>query len=239
MKLFNLNKLRKDGKRVFLSDERTIEARLEMLTSIETAFAGVAAMLHEYEYPDTKEWVEAVAYGGAEALKERIIEENDHQAARLQVPQFVAKQWRRTAIEDAPRDLWAEANAHRSKIVELFRDLNAGREDITVTDEGVTVNYEQIGERIRKAFTIEVTPQILKEAEELRDIVPRICKMEDAGLRAVEVVKILCGNWLAPSKRPDLNDTLKLYDLLLDMRHQSREAVKAANPEFYYINGGE
>ena len=85
MKLFNLNKLRNDGKRVFLSDERTIEARLEMLTSIETAFAGVVAMLHEYEYPDTKEWVEAVAYGGAEALKERIIEENDQQAARLQV----------------------------------------------------------------------------------------------------------------------------------------------------------
>lgn len=234
-------KIIKDEKRgrVFLQDEATLKGKKEELSRIAQSFAKPAEMLKRFDYPDKREWIEAVAFGGADALQSIILKENDGYAQKCGLPSFMARQIRKSAIQDAPKEIWIEADAIRAEISNLSAEYLIAREDITISDGGMAFDEDAVKARIDDALTREVPEAVLKEAELVRDIVQTICKMQDSGLCAIEVITTLCGNWIAPSQRPDINDDLYLLSLLLERRHPSRQQVKASNQEWYYLHGGE
>lgn len=238
MKFTKVIKDKKQG-RVFLLDEATLNGRIENLPTVGQTFARPADLLRRYDYPTGPEWVEAVAFGGADALQEVILKENDAYSQRCGLPSFMARQIRKTAIQDAPQELWNEADAIRAEIARVTAEYGIARDEITVIEGGMAFDEDAIKAKIQDSITREVPEEILKEAEKIREIVPAICRMQDGGLYAIEVITTLCGNWLAPSQRPDLKNDLYLLSLLVERRHPSRQQVKASNPEWYFLNGGE
>ena len=215
----------------------TISSRVD---GIKPVYDEIKTTLHNYNYPDSEEFVRAVATGGADALAEILLRDNDREAKRLKVPAYIAMQWRKSVIQDAPQEMFDKADALRSKLLSLMGNEFAVKDDdVSFQDGEIVINADAIKERVRPLTMAPISDQMRKEAQELREIIPRLRNLQEGGLNIPDVMKKLMGNWLAPSKYPDLSDDIAVLSFLMTYRHVSREQVKANSLEYYYLNGGE
>ena len=225
----------------FLFDAQAFYAISLRVDTIKPIYDEIRTTLKNYNYPDSEEWVRAVATGGADALVELLLRDNDREAKRLKVPAYIAIQWRKSVIQDAPQEMFDKANALRAKLLSLMDDnwFAIQDDDVKFQNGKIIVNADAIKERIKPMTMAPVSEQMRKEAQELRAIVPKLRELQEGGLHALDVAKTLMGNWLSPSKYPDLNDDVAIFSLLTRNRHNSREQIKAQSPEWYWLNGGE
>ncbi len=228
----------KDG-RTFLYDPQFVSIRGGRINALQDTLNEIRECLERFNYPTGEPWARAVADGGADALCALMVDESDREAKRMKVPQYIANQWRKSLVEDTPRELVNQANALHSKVRFAYEGLPLRNEDIVFVDGKLTVDADAVTERIRNEAMREITDTMKKEAEAVKDIVVKARALQDNGLHILDVVKKLMGNWLAPSKFPDLNDNVVVFTPISIHRHNSREQIKAQAPEWYYLNGGE
>ena len=236
---FIYNQLIEKGDALCLYDSQFVNARALDIEALQSAYKSIRETLERFDYPTGENWLRAIAEGGAEALSRVLVEENDKEAKRMKVPAFMAKQWRKSVVDDAPRDLYNEADSLHVTIEQKRGELPIKEGDVTFKDGNLVVDADAIMERIKDIATREITPQMQKEAQMLKETVIKVRELQEGGLYALDVVKKYAGNWLAPSRYPDMEDTLELYNTLLSRRHISREQIKLQSPEWYYLNGGE
>jgi hypothetical protein len=227
----------KDG-RSFLYDPQFVSLKSARISALNDALSEIKECLEQFNYPTGEAWVRAIADGGADGLCALMVSENDREAKRMKVPQFIANQWRKSLVEDTPRELINQVNALHSKILREFEDLPVRQEDIVFNDGKLTVDADTVIERIKTLAMREITEDMKKEAEIVKDIVDKARTLQN-GFHILDVLKRLMGNWLAPSKFPDLNDDILVFTTINAHRHNSREQIKATAPEWYYLNGGE
>lgn len=225
------------GKKLFLFDGNGFGFRSLQVGGITKAFKDAAEALKKYDYPITKEWIEAVT-GGAESLRKAVVKDTDENAARVGVPRFIADAWRKSALDALPQEMEDRADEIAAALTKSLDGIPLKPGDISFDENGAQVDEEAIKVRLYDAFLVEVTDDMKKEAEELSDIVLRIRKLEEGGLNAIELVKGLSGSYLCPSKYPDLLPTT-LYRLVCTRRHVSKEEVKKNNIAMYIALGGE
>lgn len=231
--------IEKDGV-AYLFDSRAFGMLCGRVDEIKPTYDEIKTALREHDYPDTEDFVRAVANGGADGLAEILTRDNDREAKRLKIPAYIAQQWRKSIVDDIPNELNARADALRAKLVRLMGDdFSISDKDIKFQDGEIVVDADAIKERVRPLTMAPISDQMRKEAEELRKIVPALRTLQENGLNIPEVAKQLMGNWLAPSHYPDLSDDVAVFSLLNVYRHASREKIKATSPEWYYLNGGE
>ena len=235
---FEYTELREiDGKQ-FLYDPRLAARKVAQAETLAKKYADIREALSSQHYPTTRPWLEAIAGGGAAALKMAIIAQVEEDCKKAKVSQFVAGQWKRGALADLPPELEDKAEG-------LYHDiarLDDGLPPITLqySDEGgLYFDMDELKERIEKACCREVTDRDKTEAAELREIVRRVRKLAEGGLDAVPLITELAGSWLAPSKYPDIDDDLLLFRAVALRRHNSREETKANNRERYFLLGGD
>lgn len=222
----------------YLFDAHAYSSLCLRVDGLQPIYDEIKTFLQSHNYPDTEEWIMAIATGGADSVAELMLRENDKEAKRLKVPAYIARQWRKSVIEDAPKDFFNEANSLRGKISSVADGI-VTEDDITFSGGRIVVNADAIKERMKPGTMLPISDQMRKEAQELREIVVRLRALQEGGLWVLDVAKSLMGNWLSPSTYPDLNDDVPLYSLLTQRRHNSRELIKAQSPEWYYLNGGE
>lgn len=231
--------IEKKGK-VFLFDPDragTIGANLDALRS---AYGNVPGIIERSGNAVTIPAIIAVAEEGAAGLQ-RIEQATFDQAAdKLGIPPRFRASLSGTCPPIDPEIAEAADRIHK-EIIAAQKALPMLDGDISYNvDDGkvkVSINEEAIADRIDALCSVEVKPEMQKEAATLRDIISRLRLLDDAGLRVGDVLNSLLGNYLAPGKRPELTD-LALFTATTK-RHNSREFVKASNPEKYYLLGGE
>ena len=230
--------IEKEGK-TFLFDPDRAAALEKSVDRLQTALSRIIPMLEENELPTDPETVKAVANDGGHALIEIDARLNEEFLKSMRV-----QQRRRAALVQRGRDQFDQELLRTAN--DINRDITSAAaeiigfsdEDITFSNDGPTVNRERIAEKIFSLCSVEVSERHQAEAEKLKSVILAIRDLEDSGLNAIESIKGLVGNWLAPSKRPGL-DKLSLYVSTMTHRHNSREFTKAANPSAYYLLGGE
>ena len=189
----------KDG-RTFLYDPQFVSVRGGRINALRDTLNEIRECLERFSYPTGEPWSRAVADGGADALCALMVEESDREAKRMKVPQYIANQWRKSLVEDTPRELVNQANALHSQVRFAYEYLPLRNEDIVFVDGKLTV-----------------------DADAVTDIVVKARALQDNGLHILDVVKQLMGNWLAPSRFPDINDNVVVYTHICIHRHNSRE----------------
>lgn len=238
IELFNYSEIvEKEGKR-YLYDPQFLNSRKCQLEDLQATYKQIRETLERYEYPAGEVWVRAIADGGADALRQVMVDENDKEAKRMKVPAYMAKQWRKSVVEDAPGQLFREADELHRQIAVKADGLPIRPGDLTFNGGDLVVNVEAVVERIIPLAMCEITPQMDADAHTLREVVAQVRALQEGGLNALEVVKKFMGNWLAPSNYPAMED-LEVYAALQSRRHISREQIKIQSPEYYYLNGGE
>ena len=121
--IVNYTKMEERGGTTFLFDERRYEMLCSRLDSIETVYRNIYDLLLQNEYPVSPEWVHAIAEKGADGLRDAIIRDTENEAKRLKVPFRIAEQWKRTAIQEVPQEMWRGCDALRSNVVSLSDNL--------------------------------------------------------------------------------------------------------------------
>lgn len=224
----------------YLFDANAYSGLCLRVDELQPVYDEIKALLQRHNYPDAEEWIRAIATGGADSVAELMLRENDKEAKRLKVPAFIARQWRKSVIEDAPKDFFDDANSLRARISSVVDGgVMVTEDDITYSGGRIVVNADAIKERMKPGTMYPISDQLRNEAQELRGIIVKLRTLQEGGLWVLDVAKSLMGNWLSPSKYPDLNDDLAIYSQLMQMRHNSRETIKSQSPEWYYLNGGE
>ena len=231
--------VKKDGKVFLLDPDRagTIGANLDNLRA---AYDTVPGIIERSGNAVSIPAIVAVAEEGAAGLQ-RIEEATFDQAAdKLGIPPRFRASLAGTCppidaeIAEAADRVHKEIIAAKKALPFLDGDIAYNVEDDKVK---VSIDEEAIADRIDALCSVEVTPEMQKEAATLRDIITRLRLLDDAGLRVGDVLNSLLGTYLAPGKRPELTD-LVLFTATTK-RHNSREFIKAQSPERYYLLGGE
>lgn len=233
----NYTQIIERGGKTYLFDGDGFGFRSLQVGGITKAFKDAAEALKKYDYPITKEWIEAVT-GGSKALRKAVVKETDENATRIGVPRFVADAWRQSALDALPQEVDDKADEIAAALTKARDGIPLKAGDVSFNENGPRVDEEAIKTRLFDAFLVEVTDEMKKEAKELSDIVLRIRRLEEGGLNALELVKNLVGTYLAPSRYPDMTP-LVLYRSVCTRRHVSREQVKANNLAMYIALGGE
>lgn len=236
----NYSKIIEQNGASFLFDATAYSSLCSRVDELQGVFDGIKELLQTNNYPATHEWIKAIAEGGADSVSRLMVQQNDAEAKRLKVPPYIARQWAKSIIDDAPKGFFNDADALLAKL-QAIKDSG-----ITITDDDITfsegrfiVDADAIKERIKPSTMRPISKQLQGEAQELRGLIGKLRTLQEGGLWVLDACKVLMGNWLAPSKYPDINDDIYLYNLLLQRRHNSRETIKAQSPEWYYLNGGE
>lgn len=228
--------IEKDGK-VFLFDPDRADSIVINLDALRAAYDAIPGVIERTGNSVTSEAVRAVAEEGAEGLQRIEQAAFDQAANKLGIPPRFRASLAGTCPPIDP-EIAEVANRIHKEIITASKALPMKDSDISFTKDGkVSIDEEAIAERINALCSVEVTPEMQKEAATLCDIITRLRLLDDSGLRVKDILKSLLGDYLAPGKRPELTD-LTLY-VATNKRHNSREYVKASNPEKYYLLGGE
>lgn len=86
---------------------------------LENIYREIRELLLQNDYPVSPDWIHSIAQNGADGLQEVIIKDTENEAKRLKVPFRIAEQWKRTAIQEVPREVWGKCDSIRSKIISL------------------------------------------------------------------------------------------------------------------------
>ncbi|MBR5397645.1 MAG: hypothetical protein IK145_07330 [Bacteroidales bacterium] len=230
--------IEKDG-HSFLFDPHFVNIRKGTLDTLQNTLPQIRDCLEQFNYPTGEVWLRSIAEGGADGFCSLMVSENDREARRMKVPQFIASQWGKSLVEDTPKELIEKADAIRSEVLQASEELPLKSEDIVFKDGNLVVDTDAVTERIKDQAMLQITDSMKAEADAIKDMVIKARTLQDGGIHLIDVLKRLMGNWLAPSKFPDLNDDILVYKTLNSYRHNSRETIKAQTPEWYYLNGGE
>ena len=236
---FNYTQIVEKEGQIYLYDPQFVGVRKGALDSLQSILPQIRDCLEQFNYPTGEAWLRSIVDGGADGLCALMVSENDREAKRMKVPQFIANQWRKSLIEDTPRELVEKADALRSKVLRAYEDLPLRPDDIVYKDGNLIVDADAVTDRIKDLAMLPITDAMKAEANAIKDMVIKARALQDGGLHLLDVLKRLMGNWLAPSQFPDLNDDVLVYKTINTYRHNSREQIKAQAPEWYYLNGGE
>lgn len=236
--VFPYTEIREEGGKRFLFDARNynkFSGRVDRLAAI---LPALRAILQKYDYPDTEEWQRAIMKGGEEGFKEIVLSENDKQAARLGIPRYVAQQWRKSAIADIPDDMLREIVNFSNEYKNAAEGLPIVPADISFKKDGTPVlKSADIKARIKAGYTLDITPEMEAEAEKVRALIPTLREIDAAGVDILKVAAELMGNFITPHKYPALDD-FRVISAISRARHQTREQLKASDPEYFYQVGG-
>ena len=238
-KFFEYDTLREEGGKVFLHDAKKLSALSLQVDNFAALIKEARQILEKYDYPDNKEWQEAILWGGEEGLKNAILSESDNQARRLALPRFLAVQWRAKALADAPAEMFEEANNLYTRIETAGDGLNIRPQDLKYSKGGFpTINAEEIKKRLALACSLEVTPQMQEEADKIKALIPQLRELNEAGVDIEKVVAAFLGNRYAPSMYPPLENQ-KILETIRRTRKKTKQQLYNDNREGYYLSGGE
>jgi len=238
--IVSYNQIREEGGKRFLFDAQEYGTLSAGVDRYAEKLKEARAILKKYDYPDTQEWQTAIIESGKEGLERVILEENDRQAARLKIPRYVAVQWRKQAVSDAPREMWEEVGNYFQGLYSERARLPIQEGDITFNKAGTPeMNTEAIKERLKIAFSMEITPQMQEEADKVRELIARLRELDATGVNVKVLVTEYLGNRYAPSKYPPLDNDLKLLERIRQTRQQTAAKLLATNPAAYYQLGGD
>ena len=158
----------KDG-RTFLYDPQFVSVRGARINALQDTLNEIRECLERFNYPTGEPWARAIADGGADALCALMVEESDREAKRMKVPQYIANQWRKSLVEDTPRELVNQANALHSKVRFAYEDLPLRNEDIVFVEGKLTVDADAVTEHIKTEAMREITEEMKKEAEVVKE----------------------------------------------------------------------
>lgn len=233
------SQIRDEGGKRFLFDAREYGVLCAGVDRYAAKLKEARAILKKYDYPDTKEWQVAIIESGKDGLERVILEENDRQAERLRIPRYVAAQWRKQAVADTPAEMWAEVGRYHLDLCSEAAKIPIQEGDITYNKAGTPeMDTEAVKERLKIAFSKEITPQMQEEVKKLRELIVRLRELDAMGVNVRVLVPEFLGNRYAPSKYPPL-DELELLEGIMRTRQQTAEQLLATNPTGYYQLGGD
>ena len=170
----------------YLYDARKCEILFRQVDELEKAYRDIRDLLTQNEYPVREEWIHAIAKQGADGLRQVLIEDNEKEAARLKVPRHIALQWKRTATQDVPLELWEQCDEIRQRIDRLSDGIPSPSLGFTEKD-GVTLDKDSCRAVIKMACSHEVTDQIKAEAETVLALAKQLRELEFQGINAREL----------------------------------------------------
>ena len=235
----NYNEIREEAGRRLLFDSTRygqLSARLDELAGL---LKEPRKVLEKYGFPCTQEWQKGLIENGVEGLEAAVVSETDKQATRLGIPAFVSREWRQQAVKDVPAEAWKETNAFANRLKSCSTELPVVEGDISYTEAGDPVlDAEAVQERIKIACSREVTPRMQEEADQLRDIIEQLRRLDAEGVNVQILIREFLGNRYAPSKHPSLDD-LSLMERIRATKQQTAAELLATNPNGYFSLGGD
>lgn len=235
----NYTQIREEGGKRYLFDADKYRLAAARVDSLAELVKRPREILKKYDYPDTPEWQQAIIRDGKAGLEAAIVAENDRQAERLKIPRYVAAQWRKQAIADAPAEMWAEVNSFTLKFMGDANEAGLNAADISYNRAGNCVlATDAIKARLKLGFSREITAQMQAEAQAAKDCILSLRPLNEAGVDVKNLVEHFLGNRYAPRKYPAL-DELPLFVEIMRTRQQTAAQLRASNPNAYYQLGGE
>lgn len=226
MQRLTFSSLIQEGKKTFLQDDSMRGSMESDLNNLLQGLKSVRELLLGNGYPSSRAWLIAIARDGADGLRQILIKDNEEQAERLNLPQHIRAQWKRTATIDVPTAMWGEADALRFSIARSMDGLPFLRFDsFGFTEEaGLVVDEEAARTSIINACRFEITDSFKKEARVLRDFSQKVREFELTGLNALELI----GKYARDLDRAA--DDFTVYNDLVTRRHSPGEIAVDLTP---------
>lgn len=196
----------------FLFDPSRYGILCRQVDELENAYREIRELLVRYDYPVRAEWIHAIAKRGASGFSEVLIEDNEREAMRLKVPRHIAAQWKRTATQEVPAEVWDQCDQIREKIDRLSDGIPAPSFGFT-EKEGVVLDKESCKEIIKTACSYEISDQIKAEAETIQSLAKQLRELEFRGINARELVTKYI-------EREEVPGPLELYRDIATRRHR-------------------
>lgn len=196
IQLINYSELVKEDGKKFLFDSRTYKAKCEQLTRLEEIFLRISDALKDSNY--SLSWAVDVVRSGATGLRTKIAEDLEKKVSKMSLPPAVVKYWQSIAINDIPEE-----------VASLFNDLSreANKEmdglppiELIAGDSGVSVNRDEIIEKIRLGCSMEINPEIEAAADKLSGIAEQMIAIEKTGVNGREILSKLMESETEPSE---------------------------------------
>lgn len=196
---------------LFLLDESKKGILCHRVDELENIYREIRELLLQNDYPVSPDWIHSIAQKGADGLQEVIIKDTENEAKRLKVPFRIAEQWKRTSIQEVPREVWGKCDSIRSKIISLSDGLPRLSYGYTDT-EGVIIDKESAEKEIESACSYAVTDEIKADANTILTIAKTVRALELKGINARELI----GKY---ALRNDAPSGLELYRDMATRRH--------------------
>ena len=187
IQLFNYTELIEDGGRKRLFDPARYERRMNQIETLRQSYNEIHSFLAGQGLPT--DWTTEVVEGGVEALCKLIRENTRQKAEYLELPAVVVDSWCRMAVEEIVDD--DNAAKIRNWIADIARaqdGLPLTDGDITVTEDGVTINMDSLAERIRQGCSHEVTPKDEANANKVLELAKQVEGLEYQGINVRELI---------------------------------------------------
>ena len=235
----NYTQIREEGGKRYLFDINACDGLSSILSKHAERLKEARVILEKYDYPTSEGWQRAIIESGKAGLEKVVIADNDKQAARLKIPRYVASQWRKQALSDIPRAMLDEVEGLFQNIDHDQRELPINDGDLTFDKNGnPELKTDDIRKRIVKAASLEITPEMQAEVDKVKEIMPQLRELNEAGVNIQSIVAAYLGNRYAPSQYPALDD-LSLLVRILNTRQLTAKRLLETNPDGYYRAGGE
>lgn len=195
----NYSKLLKENGKTYLFAEGLYNEKAAQTARLQAAYADARQSLDEAKCPTEAEWLKAITEQGADGLKRVLRNSVYEQIKRLSVPVYMAQTYRDAAHDYFGPEIWNKADAIRETIRRESDGLPLETGDISVTDAGVVVDADAIMARVRVACLLEVTPELMADAQKVLDLAEAVRGLELAGLNALELVHKFVNNGDTPA----------------------------------------
>lgn len=229
----------KDGKR-YLFDENAFNQRSAAIAIIDNIFDLVRGWLERNEYPTTPEYITGVVFD-RDFILTKTIEETENASKRLKLPRHIAKIHRAAAVQAVSELDTTELDELRERLIRTRNQNNINVTPQTVYFDGGMVHVERDAvEAELKNSCLRPIPDTLQQfADYVRDIMPKLREFDDLGAPVKGTFLQLLGNFLAPHKRPSLDDETKILSFVVTHTHPTRSYMRTFQPDEFHLRGGD
>lgn len=193
---FNYDQVvREDDGSVYLRDSKLYATRISQLDEFQDLIRKLYWMMHNSDYPNTKEYVDAVVFNGPDGLK-RIVVRDSTAFLDPAAPAYVRKQHEQFSLEHIPSDLMEKCET-------LYRKLQRVRDGLPITIDDLSFDLgsghtikdlDAVKERIKLGCRLPVQAETQQEADDMEAAIIELRRLRDRGVDVFMLINAYMGD---------------------------------------------
>lgn len=159
IQLFNYTELMEKSGKKYLFDPAMFEQRKAQLEKLQSLYLEAFSILRDCKFRIDVSAIEELLHDGEAALERLAAADVEDRISGLSLPAAIAELWRKSSLQEIRPEIWKRADTCMREHSRQSEGIPLNAEDVTVSENGVSIDVEAVTDRIRQGCQREITPK--------------------------------------------------------------------------------